>query len=313
MAVEQKAAAAGRTERARKPDPVLSVLDWELRRLRANRLSWCFAGGVLLFFMGMIWVRHTWDWRLGDGTYEGKIFISSAFGSLFTITFSLLPLFGMLLPFVASEAVARDYKQRTHEILMTTPVPAAAYILGRYLAILVVSVGLAVLLLIAVMIMSELLYLTQVGYPAPNAQILLTMWAILVLPATVLLSGVSFAVGTLWPRHALTLKIPILTSWIILSYMSTRLKDLLGDWLLYFNPTSQGLANTLLQQFERVFNGDIARVASIEQHRQILFQLQQQLPDLTPWLLPYLTLITISLLSVGLTAATFRRFQNVMN
>ena len=95
--------------------------------------------------------------------------------------------------------------------------------------------------------------------------------------------------------------------------MSTRLKDLVGDWLLYFNPTSQGLADTLLLQFERVFNSAIAGVANLEQHRQILFQLQQQLPDVTPWVLPYLGLVSISVVIVGLTAVTFQRFRNVIN
>jgi ABC-type transport system involved in multi-copper enzyme maturation permease subunit len=46
----------------------------------------------------------------------------------------LLWLLLMLVPIIVADAVVRDYKQRLHELIMTTAVPTWAYVWGRFLA-----------------------------------------------------------------------------------------------------------------------------------------------------------------------------------
>src|SRR5256884_3560350 len=49
------------------------------------------------------------------------------------------------------DGVTRDLNRRTHELLMTTALPTWAYVWGRYLAGLVMSLGLALLLLASIL------------------------------------------------------------------------------------------------------------------------------------------------------------------
>src|SRR5262249_36873352 len=129
---------------AARPNPLLMVLVWELRRLGAGRFGWlaavvvfcCFAGGVALRFRFV----------LTDTTF---LLGTTAFGQLAVMVYNLMPVFGVILPFVSADGVARDYHQRVHELLMTTTMPAWAYIAGRYLAALLVGLGIAALLISA--------------------------------------------------------------------------------------------------------------------------------------------------------------------
>ena len=100
-----------------------------------------------------------------------------------------------LLTFVMADGVTRDVNRRTHELLMTTALPAWAYVWGRYLAGLVVSLGLALLLLASILGMGGLLHLTVANYPLPQIGVVLLLWVGIVVPATILVSSLSFALG----------------------------------------------------------------------------------------------------------------------
>jgi ABC-type transport system involved in multi-copper enzyme maturation permease subunit len=129
----------------------------------------------------------------------------------------LLLVLGLFIPFIAAEGVARDLKRRTHEMLMSTQVPTWAYVLGRYAAVLVVTLSLALLLLGATLTVATALNV-WLGYPAPNLAAILALWAVAVLPAVILVSSLSFAFGTLWPRHANSAKTVLVVLWVLAQF-----------------------------------------------------------------------------------------------
>src|SRR5260370_13200194 len=87
-----------------------------------------------------------------------------------------LMLLGMLLPFVNADGVTRDLSRRTHELLMATALPTWAYVWGRYLAGLVMSLGLAGLVLASILGMGWLLHLTITHSPLPEICNLMVIW-----------------------------------------------------------------------------------------------------------------------------------------
>jgi hypothetical protein len=127
------------------------------------------------------------------------------------------------------------------------------------------------------------------------------------LPATVLLAGASLALGTLWPQAATAGKLIVLVVWVAL--------DLVGDshlpvWFMFWNPTSfalpQASMTALLQKLQAHPNLNPA------QTQLMALQLQAQLPDLQPWLMPHLGLIVAGLALALLAVLRFRRFEKML-
>ena len=127
---------------------LLRVMAWELRRFRASRLFWFQAFGLFGFLLLMTWAMHapeqmTLGKHVGGGGGDGEslsgfIAGTSAGGLLHTLPIVLMVL-ALLLPFVTADGVTRDVNRRTHELLMTTALPTWAYVWGRYLAGLLMS------------------------------------------------------------------------------------------------------------------------------------------------------------------------------
>jgi ABC-type transport system involved in multi-copper enzyme maturation permease subunit len=163
---------------------VLDVLAWELRRLRASRSSWAFAAAAFVFCVGLIALKHSWGRPVVDGVTGESIEIlgTTSIGVLYLMISGVLTLFALCLPFVATDAVAHDYQQRVLELVMATPVSSAAYVWGRYLACLLVSFGLDVLLLVAVLLIGSVLHAGQPSYPLPDVGLVLGVWALAILP-----------------------------------------------------------------------------------------------------------------------------------
>ncbi|MFI5268633.1 MAG: ABC transporter permease [Chloroflexota bacterium] len=295
--------ATGRLRReTTEAQPLRTVLSWELRRLSVDHFGWAMAGAALLLFVALLWFKHFWMVQVSDGGARFQVLGSSADGMLLEIVFVLLLLFGMFLPFVAAEGVARDYKLHVHELLMATSMPGWAYVGGRYLAGLVVSNALALELLLAAFLVNSGLHLSQPGYPAPDLAALMAAWAITVLPGAVLLGSASFALGTLWPRRATILKLGVLIVWVAFFIVDP---SSLPTWFADWNPTSNSLAATSERQMATQF----------KQHGQTLAAAraaQAQLPDMQQWLLPHFGLIAIGLLLALATVAGFRRFRAVL-
>lgn len=294
-------------QRVRPANPLLVVCAWELRRLLANRFGWAGTAAIALFFALLLWFKHFWNVSVTDGGAQLAVVGSSAVGMVHEVVFVLLLLYGMFLPFIAADGVARDYRQRVHELIMTTAMPSWAYVGGRYLARLLVSLGLAGELLVVTWVVDTGLHATSTAYPAPDVAALLAVWSLTVLPATVLLASVSFALGTRWTRWATALKLAVLVAWVALAAVGD---SLLPSWFPYWNPTSYSLATAsqvqLLQQYRAL------TLAGGANHLAMAQAAQSRLPQMQPWLLPHAGLIALGFALALATAGAFRSFRDVM-
>ena len=86
---------------------------------------------------------------------------------------------------------------------------------GRYLAVLLMSLGLALALLAAYFVLGAGWHLIVPAYPLPEIGSVTLLWVSIVMPATVLLSSLSFALGTLFPRQATLVKVIVLLGWLV--------------------------------------------------------------------------------------------------
>lgn len=299
---------------SRRPNPLLTVAAWELRRLAVQRRTWGSAATVFLFFVIAIALKHSWGRPVVDGRVGETITIvgTSTIGLPYLIIELLLALFGLILPFVTTDAIARDVSQRLHEVLMATPVPSGAYVWGRYLAILLASLGLSLVMLGAVLITCPLLHLVLPGYPAPDISLIIAVWLLAVVPATILVSSISFALGALWPRLATILKLAVLVSWITLVLMADVL-DHGKSWFTAWNPTSYGIVRVNVNQLLQVYQAAASGIADSAQRAQIALAQQMRPLELWPWVLPHLLLLALALILVAATAARFDRFSEILS
>jgi ABC-type transport system involved in multi-copper enzyme maturation permease subunit len=299
--------------------PLLAVMAWELRRFRASRLFWIQAPvffGLLLFVTWSQQMPNHFQNAQGAVTFNGFVAGTSVWGLLEGLPSGPLLLLGLLLPFVNADGVTRDLQLRTHELLLTTALPSRAYVWGRYLMGLLVSLGLALLLLVALLVMGGLLHLTVTDYPLPPLGPVLLLWVGMVLSATVLLSSVSFALGTLFPRVSTLVKMGILLVWFVGALiLPTGLGDTASPptWYSAWDPTSAATALGLLIPYRPDF-GALERMAtSTAQVQQALLSVENTLPTIGSWFGPHLLLAGVSLLLVLVAALTFQRFRTVFN
>ncbi len=307
----------------RRPQPLLAVIAWEIRRFRASRLFLWQALGFLCLTLFLIWARMTpTQFDVGNGggpggsgfTFHGFVAGTSAWGLLLTLPTSALLLLGVLLPFMNADGVTRDLQRRTHELLMTTALPNRAYVWGRYLTGLLMSLGLAVLSLIALLGMGWLLHLTVADYPAPEIGNLLTLWGSMVVPATVLVSSLSFALGTVLLRQSTLAKVVIMLGWFVgavilpSSYQQAKPPAWYVDW----DPTSAVTSIGTAAQYALFHPNDPRQhtITSSAQLQQILLTIENKAPDISSWLAPHLMLAGLSILLALAAAFTFRRFRN---
>jgi hypothetical protein len=136
-----------------------------------------------------------------------------------------------------------------------------------------------------------------------------------VVPATVVLvTGVSFALGTLLPRFSNPVKILVLTAWFLSLYLSIP-QNALSVYPAW-DPTSRAMASVLYTQYKPETEPDLILqypkdMAALQQMRQRIRDIEQKMPDLLPWLPPKLVYAGLGLAFVALAAAGFRRFRNV--
>ena len=318
---------AGSGQQARPIDrglvPLWSVLAWEIRRLSASRLFWSQAIGLLGFLLLLTWVlrvaEHSTVIRSGRGlqTWEMSAFVAGTSpDGLLIILPTILLVLVLLLPFVSADGVTRDVTRRTHELVVTTSVPTWAYVWGRYLAVLGTSLGLALLLLLALIAMGEILHLTIADYPEPVIGGTLLLWVGMVVPATVLVGGVGFALSTLAPRFSVLVKVVILVGWIVgAEVIPISMRGLQPgainppSWYVDWDPTSAITAIGLLPAYHVKPGPSITSDASFQ---QLLLSVENKIPTTTGWLDPHLLLILPALALVLIASLGYRRCRDVL-
>jgi len=298
------------------PRLFLNVMTWEFRRFRASRLFWFQALGLFGFLLLMTWALHAPD-NIGAGVVgsgevlSGFVAGTSAGGLLRTLP-TILVVLALLLPFVTADGVTRDLNRRTHELLMTTALPSWAYVWGRYLAGLVMSLGLALLLLASILGMGWLLHLTVTDYPAPEIGTVLLLWVGMVVSATILVSSFGFALSTLLPRLPTLVKVVIMVAWIVGGLVIPL--GLGGTtpptWYVNWDPTSGITALGLLPSYSLALGPTITSEAQLQ---QLILTVENKMPDLAGWFAPHLLLAGFSLVLVLIAALAFKRSRDVLS
>lgn len=299
------------------PSPLLSVMAWEFRRFLASRLFWFQARGLFSLLLLITWSLHASDNFSTQNVNGGEVlsgFIAgtSAGGLLRTLP-TVLVVLVLLLPFVTADGVTRDLNRRTHELLMTTALPTWAYVWGRYLAGLVMSLGLALLLLVSILGMGLLMHLTDPAYPLPQIGAVLLLWVGIVLPATVLVSSFGFAFSTLLPRLSTLVKVVILVAWIVGALV---IPLGLGNttpppaWYVNWDPTSGITALGLLPSYSINLGPTITNEAQLQ---QLVLSVENKMPDIAGWFAPHLLLAGCGLALVLVAAFAFKRSRETLS
>ncbi len=299
------------------PIRVLAVFSWELRRRLAGRSFWITASMVFVLTLAFMWLGQ---FKACVELYKGSCVSlagTSASGILLEMPGLLMLWFAMLVPFLTADLVTLDVKRRTHEILMATPLSKSAYIWGRYLAGLTLCLLLALLILAGTLLMgvalTHFLWLgldgpsDLVNYPPPNVQAILLVWVISTLPVVFLLSSIGFFFSTLLPASSGFIKALVLVGWLACWMMA---EFLFGHFkIAQWDPTNSTLASTFYPDMQKAYFSGISPTMTLDQRQQVLNRVQQNLPDLTNWLLTHALYAALGLVLTTLTVFLFRRFD----
>ncbi len=314
-----------------RPSQLMAVLSWELRRVLASRASWVVALGTFgASFLLIATAPQSVDWLAVccSQRTDTNLLAWTTPWALAAILPQPMLLVGLFLPFIATDGVARDLKRRTHELLMTTSVPTRSYLIGRYLASVLLSLGVACVLLLAVVVMALAQHLIQPArYPALDVPDAVVIWAIIALSPTLLLSSRSFALGAFLPRRSNVIKAGILFDWfacgvLLPQYMQhlvqthSPVEGVVPSWYtayVLWDPTSAATGNILITQFfhrlaAALRDPSLSDAAFL---RRVL-AVAHQSPDLTPFLGPHLVWAIVGLGIVALATVAFRRFRGVI-
>jgi ABC-type transport system involved in multi-copper enzyme maturation permease subunit len=303
------------TQVIQRPRLLARVMGWELRRFAASRLFWFQAFGFWGFLLLIVWALHASD---QTGTIAGNVQLSSyvagtSAGGLLRTLPTYLIILALLLTFITADGVTRDVNRRTHELLMTTALPTRTYVLGRYLAVLLIGLGLALLLFVSILGMGGLLHLTDSTYPLPQPDAVLLLWVGMVVSATILVSSVGFAMSTLWPRLSMLIKAVIMVGWLIgalVMPLSFHDAPSLPGWYVNWDPTSGITALGLLPAYQVGLSHSITSEAQL---LQLVLSVENKMPDLAGWFAPHLLLAGLSLLLVLVAAFTFKRSRATLS
>jgi ABC-type transport system involved in multi-copper enzyme maturation permease subunit len=324
------------------PHPLVAVLKWEVRRALASRAIWLMAAllfGVCLLILGFSSLTQDFSASATfsaaqtpagvpvQHTVSGSLTRNSLWGLAILLPITLLE-FGLFLPFVTADGVSLDLKRRTHELLMTTSLPSWAYVWGRYLVGMLITLGMACVFLLAILTMALALHLTQGDvYPSLDLPGAVAIWAVVVLPPALLLSSLSFALGVLLPRRSNLIKVGMVLAWFV---SGTLLPGYLFDqvrhvpafvrgnppvwWTAYetWEPTNIPAGALFMRQFVRHLSSIVDNVALSNQAvQQQAHALERQMPDLAPLAGPHLIWVAVGLAAVVAASLSFRRFRDV--
>ena len=116
---------------------MIAILRRELAAYFYSPIGYIFLA-VFYFFAGFFFFVGPLLGRFSD--------LGAVFGGLYTVLLFLIPILTMRL-------VSEDLRHKTDQILLTSPVPLPAVVLGKYLAaVLIFTIGLSVTILFALVI-----------------------------------------------------------------------------------------------------------------------------------------------------------------
>jgi hypothetical protein len=313
---------------SQRPGPLLTVMRWELRRAFASRATWIIAFLlfiVLLLLLGFSLLQQYFP--LSPATHL-IVTRNSLFGLAMLLPITLLE-FGLFLPFVSTDGVSLDMRRRTHELLMTTAPSSRAYIWGRYLASMLLVLGMACVYLLALLVNSVALHLWAGNYyPALDVPGALIIWAVVILPPTLVFSSLCFAAGVLLPKHSNQIKAGAVVAWFMIglvlqAYTYDLVRDATGFaqgnppawWTAYetWQPTSTDAGHLFTEQFlQRLYpivnNGTLSGQAI----QQRVDALKAQLPDVGSFAVAHLVWIVVGVAAVAGASISFRRFREAL-
>jgi hypothetical protein len=199
-----------------------------------------------------------------------------------------------------------------------------AYVLGRYLACLLLTLGLAALLLVTMLLGGVALHLTQRDYPLPDPLALLAVWAVGLAPVAVLIGSVSFALGTVLRRYSSLAPAAVIALWfiaaLVLPVLPAAGSGRVPEWYLRWEPTGNGMVAAIQAPYNNAASAIIASISSgqpsIQQENVALAglaRLEQKLPDLAPWILPHLVWVGLGLVLVLGVARYFDRHRTALS
>jgi ABC-type transport system involved in multi-copper enzyme maturation permease subunit len=310
-------AASGQVTRAtRGPHPLARVMTWELRRFGASRLFWAQALGFFSLLLLITWAsrapsRFDFGSRNGGWSVSGFVAGTSSLGLIHNLPI-FLTLLVILLPFMTADGVTRDLQRHTHELLMTTALPIWAYVWGRFLVGLMMSLGLALLMFAAILGMGMLLHSTASDYPSPSVSAAVRLWVGMVLPAAVLVTSLGFAIVTLLPRLSTLVKAVTLVAWIVgAQVIPSGLRDQTPpNWYVNWDPTSAVTALGMLPQYS--FNDLMQTATSAAQFQKAFMAIENKMPLVGDWFVSHLLLGALSLMVVVVVPLAFKRSRDVL-
>jgi hypothetical protein len=298
-----------------RPHQLLAVFCWEVRRGLASYTNWFTAAGAFGICLLTVWanavVGGVYQLPSPHGTLRFVVPYTSVWGLATTLPESPGIIFGLFFPFLCADAVARDLRRRTHALLMTTPLSSGAYIWGRYLASLLLSFCLAGLLLVSIIVVTVLLHVRHAErYPPLVLPSVIAIWALIVLPPAILLSGVSFALGTLLPRRTNLVKVGVLLTWLVggESLEVFLLRPAHPSWPALWDPTSIAPEILLNRQLDTTLSTH-AQAMGVQAFLRYVRAYQQTMPDVRFWVGPHLAWAALGVAAVVGISFAFRRFR----
>jgi ABC-type transport system involved in multi-copper enzyme maturation permease subunit len=302
-----------KTRAVQRQYPLARVMIWELRRFSASRIFWLEALGFFALLLPVMWgLRAPEHFGTGPDINAGELIVAgtSAWGLLDTLPICLV-LLVVLLPFITADGVTRDVQRRTSELVMATPLPVRAYVWGRYLVGLMLGFGLALLMAAAIVGMGVMLHLTVPGYPWPSISALVLLWIGMVLPATMLVTSIGFAIATLQPRLSTLIKVVILVAWIVGAVIipSSLRNGIPPSWYVNWDPTSAITGQGLVLQYSL---DDLFRTATSEvQFQNGFLPIENRMPSIGTWFGSHLLIAGFSLVVVLVVSLLFKRSRDV--
>jgi ABC-type transport system involved in multi-copper enzyme maturation permease subunit len=333
-------ASASAVTAQKSPNPLLTVLRWELRRALASRATLTISALLVGFLvLLLIFSLQVQDYSVSGVAYaphgtpiqrtlSGIVTRNSLFGLAIIFPITLLE-FGLFLPFVSADGVSLDLKRHTHEILMTSALPSRAYIWGRYLAALLAAFGMACLLLLALLLVGVGLHLHAPDYyPALDLPGTLVIWVVVVIPPTLVFTSLCFAFGLLLPRQSNLVKAGAVFIWfafglVLQAFVFDQVRygtgypqgNLPAWWTAYetWQPTNTDSGHLFLEQFLHRLNAILTNGAlSAQQAQQRATALYGQMPDLGSFAAAHVVWIVVGAAAVALASLSFRRFRSVI-